>query len=163
MMYKTGHSLIKAKMKETGAPLAGEISGHIFFADRWFGCDDGMYAGCRLLEILSLLDDPASQVFAGLKTGITTPALYIEVAEDKKFQLVDALSARAEQFAGGRPTTIDGLRVDFPDGWGLVRASNTTASLVARFEGRDEEALQRVKTQFRNHLKAVDDSLDVPF
>ncbi|MCG8438188.1 MAG: phosphomannomutase/phosphoglucomutase [Pseudomonadales bacterium] len=163
MMYKTGHSLIKAKMKETGAPLAGEISGHIFFADRWFGCDDGMYAGCRLLEILSLLDDSASQVFAGLKTGITTPALYIEVSEDNKFKLVDALSARAEQFAGGRPTTIDGLRVDFPDGWGLVRASNTTASLVARFEGRDEEALQRVKTQFRNHLKAVDDSLDVPF
>lgn len=163
LMYKTGHSLIKAKMKETGAPLAGEISGHIFFADRWHGCDDGMYAGARLLEILSLLDDPASQIFSGLKTGITTPALYIEVEESQKFTLVDALSARAEQFAGGRPTTIDGLRVDFPDGWGLVRASNTTASLVARFEGRDEEALQRVKTQFRNHLKAVDESLTLPF
>lgn len=163
LMYKTGHSLIKAKMKETGAPLAGEISGHIFFADRWHGCDDGMYAGARLLEILSLLDDPASQIFSGLKTGITTPALYIEVDESQKFTLVDALSARAEQFAGGRPTTIDGLRVDFPDGWGLVRASNTTASLVARFEGRDEEALQRVKTQFRNHLKAVDESLTLPF
>lgn len=163
LMYKTGHSLIKAKMKETGAPLAGEISGHIFFADRWHGCDDGMYAGARLLEILSLLDDPASQIFSGLKTGITTPALYIEVDESQKFTLVDALSARAEQFAGGRPTTIDGLRVDFPDGWGLVRASNTTASLVARFEGRDEEALQRVKTQFRNHLKAVDENLTLPF
>lgn len=163
LMYKTGHSLIKAKMKETGAPLAGEISGHIFFADRWHGCDDGMYAGARLLEILSLLDDPASQVFSGLKTGITTPALYIQVEESQKFTLVDALSARAEKFAGGRPTTIDGLRVDFPDGWGLVRASNTTASLVARFEGRDEEALQRVKTQFRNHLKAVDESLTLPF
>ncbi len=163
LMYKTGHSLIKAKMKETGAPLVGEISGHIFFADRWHGCDDGMYAGARLLEILSLLDDPANQIFSGLKTGITTPALYIEVDESQKFTLVDALSARAEQFAGGRPTTIDGLRVDFPDGWGLVRASNTTASLVARFEGRDEEALQRVKTQFRNHLKAVDESLTLPF
>ncbi len=163
LMYKTGHSLIKAKMKEVGAPLAGEISGHIFFADRWFGCDDGMYAGGRLLEILSLQDEPVSQVFAGLKTGITTPALYIDVEEDKKFALVDALSARAEQFSGGRPTTIDGLRVDFPDGWGLVRASNTTPSLVLRFEGRDEEALLRVKTQFKNHLKAVDESIQIPF
>ena len=163
LMYKTGHSLIKAKMKETGAPLAGEISGHIFFGDRWFGCDDGMYAGARLLEILSLLDNPASQVFSELKTGITTPALYIDVPEERKFELVDALSARAGQFAGGRPTTIDGLRVDFPDGWGLVRASNTTASLVVRFEGRDEEALQRVKTQFRNHLKAVDANIELPF
>lgn len=163
MMYKTGHSLIKAKMKECGAPLAGEISGHIFFADRWFGCDDGLYAGARLLEILSLQDDSAGQVFDGLKTGLTTPALYIDVNEENKFALVDALVARAEQFAGGRPTTIDGLRVDFPDGWGLVRASNTTPSLVARFEGRDEEALERVKEQFRKHLQAVDDSLELPF
>lgn len=163
MMYKTGHSLIKAKMKECGAPLAGEISGHIFFADRWFGCDDGLYAGARLLEILSLQDDSASQVFDGLKTGLTTPALYIDVSEENKFALVDALAARAEQFAGGRPNTIDGLRVDYPDGWGLVRASNTTPSLVARFEGRDEEALARVKEQFRKHLQAVDDSLELPF
>lgn len=163
LMYKTGHSLIKAKMKEVGAPLAGEISGHIFFGDRWFGCDDGMYAGARLLEILALLDDPANQVFSELKTGITTPALYMDVDEARKFTLVDALSARADKFPGGRPTTIDGLRVDFPDGWGLIRASNTTASLVARFEGRDEEALQRVKTMFRNQLKAVDESLTVPF
>ena len=163
LMYKTGHSLIKAKMKEVSAPLAGEISGHIFFADRWFGCDDGIYAGARLLEILALLDDPASQVFSGLKTGITTPALYVEVEEERKFPLVEALTARAEQFPGGRATTIDGLRIDFPDGWGLVRASNTTASLVARFEGRDEEALQRVKTMFRNQLKAVDETLTLPF
>ncbi|MCG8391838.1 MAG: phosphomannomutase/phosphoglucomutase [Pseudomonadales bacterium] len=163
VMYKTGHSLIKAKMKETGAPLAGEISGHIFFGDRWFGCDDGLYAGARLLEILSLQDASAGQVFDGLKTGMTTPALYINVSDDTKFALVDALVARADKFSGGRPTTIDGLRVDFPDGWGLVRASNTTPSLVARFEGRDEDALQRVQTQFRNHLKAVDEGLDVPF
>ena len=145
LMYKTGHSLIKAKMKESGAALAGEISGHIFFADRWFGCDDGAYAGARLLEILSLQDDTAGQVFDQFKTGVTTPALYIDASDDNKFALIDALMARAEQFAGGRPTTIDGLRVDFPDGWGLVRASNTTPSLVARFEGRDEEALERVK------------------
>ena len=102
-------------------------------------------------------------MFDGLKTGLTTPALYIDVNEENKFALVDALVARAEQFAGGRPTTIDGLRVDFPDGWGLVRASNTTPSLVARFEGRDEEALERVKEQFRKHLQAVDDSLELPF
>ena len=163
LMYKTGHSLIKAKMKESGAALAGEISGHIFFADRWFGCDDGAYAGARLLEILSLQDDTAGQVFDQFKTGVTTPALYIDASDDNKFALIDALMARAEQFAGGRPTTIDGLRVDFPDGWGLVRASNTTPSLVARFEGRDEEALERVKGQFRKHLKAVDESLELPF
>lgn len=163
MMYKTGHSLIKAKMKESGALLAGEISGHIFFADRWFGCDDGLYAGARLLEVLSLQDDSAAQVFEGLKTGLTTPALYIDVSEENKFALADALSARADQFAGGRPTTIDGLRVDFPDGWGLVRASNTTPSLVARFEGRDEEALARVQEQFRKHLLAVDSNLNLPF
>ncbi|KZX81470.1 hypothetical protein A3717_18385 [Alcanivorax sp. HI0013] len=150
-------------MKESGAPLAGEISGHIFFADRWFGCDDGLYAGARLLEILSLQDDSAGQVFDGLKTGLTTPALYIDVSEENKFALVDALTARAEHFTGGRPTTIDGLRVDFPDGWGLVRASNTTPSLVARFEGRDEDALERVKEQFRKHLQAVDDTLKLPF
>ena len=89
--------------------------------------------------------------------------LYIDASDDNKFALIDALMARAEQFAGGRPTTIDGLRVDFPDGWGLVRASNTTPSLVARFEGRDEEALERVKGQFRKHLKAVDESLELPF
>ncbi|EKF74338.1 phosphoglucomutase/phosphomannomutase [Alcanivorax hongdengensis A-11-3] len=163
LMYKTGHSLIKAKMKESGAPLAGEMSGHIFFADRWFGFDDGIYAGARLLEILSLQDDDADQVFAALQTGLTTPEIQIPVSDETKFDLVDALSKRAEQFSGGRATTIDGLRVDFPDGWGLVRASNTTPVLVARFEGRDEEALQRVQTQFHNHLLAVDDSLKLPF
>ncbi|MDX1802970.1 MAG: phosphomannomutase/phosphoglucomutase [Alcanivorax sp.] len=163
LMYKTGHSLIKAKMQETGAPLAGEMSGHIFFADRWFGFDDALYAASRLLEILSLQDDSSSQVFGQLTTGVTTPELHIPVTDDNKFTLVEALSQRAEQFSGGRATTIDGLRVDFPDGWGLVRASNTTPMLVARFEGRDQDALQRVQTQFHNHLKAVDDSLELPF
>lgn len=163
LMYKTGHSLIKAKMKESGAALAGEISGHIFFADRWFGCDDGVYAGARLLEILSLQDDTAGQVFDQFQTGVTTPALYIDATDDNKFALIDALEARADQFTGGRPTTIDGLRVDFPDGWGLVRASTTTPSLVARFEGRDEEALERVKEQFREQLNAIDENLQLPF
>ena len=163
LMYKTGHSLIKAKMKESGTALAGEISGHIFFADRWFGCDDGAYAGARLLEILSLQDDTAGQVFDQFQTGATTPALYIDATDDNKFALIDALKAHADQFTGGRPTTIDGLRVDFPDGWGLVRASNTTPSLVARFEGRDEEALERVKEQFRKQLHAIDKSLKLPF
>lgn len=163
MMYKTGHSLIKAKMKESGTPLAGEMSGHFYFADRWYGFDDGLYAAARLLEVLSLQDDNADAVFAELKTGLTTPEIHIAVDEHRKTELIDGLIDRAEQFSGGRPTTIDGLRIDFPDGWGLVRASNTTPVLVARFEGRDKSALERVQSQFRDQLNAVDSSLDVPF
>jgi phosphomannomutase/phosphoglucomutase len=163
VMYKTGRPLIRERMKELGAPLAGEMSGHIFFADRWFGFDDALYAGARLLEILSLGQDDSSDVFAGLRTGVTTPELPIAVSEARKFRLMETLAERAGRFPGGRPNTVDGLRVDFPDGWGLVRASNTTPALVTRFEGRDQQALERIQALFREQLNAVDSELSLPF
>ena len=163
LMWKTGHSLIKAKLKETGAPLAGEMSGHIFFADRWFGVDDGLYAAARLLEILSLAAEDSDGVFAQLQTGLVTPELQIKTTEADKFRLVKQLCDKADQFPGGSPTTLDGLRMDYPDGWGLVRASNTTPLLIARFEGKDEAALERIKAQFAKQLAAIDASLELPF
>jgi phosphomannomutase / phosphoglucomutase len=162
LMWRTGHSLIKAKLKETGAPLAGEMSGHIFFADRWHGFDDGAYAAARLLEILSLESGDADQVFGQLTTGKTTPEINIPSTDKEKFAVVDKLKAKADAF-GGSATTIDGLRVDFEDGWGLVRASNTTAVLVARFEGRDDAALKRISKLFHDQLQAIDPSLKLPF
>jgi phosphomannomutase/phosphoglucomutase len=162
LMWRTGHSLIKAKLNETGAPLAGEMSGHIFFADRWHGFDDGAYAAARLLEILSLESGDADQVFSQLKTGATTPEINIPSTDKAKFAIVEKLKARAESF-GGSASTIDGLRVDFEDGWGLLRASNTTAVLVARFEGRDKAALERIATLFREQLQAIDPSLKLSF
>lgn len=162
LMWRTGHSLIKAKMKETGAPLAGEMSGHIFFADRWYGFDDGAYAAARLLEILSLESGDADQTFSQLKTGKTTPEIQIPSTDKEKFILVEKLQAQAEAF-GGSATTIDGLRVDFEDGWGLLRASNTTAILVARFEGRDDAALKRISSLFREQLLAIDPTLQLSF
>lgn len=163
LMWKTGHSYIKAKLKETGAPLAGEMSGHIFFADRWFGVDDGMYAAARLLEILSISAADSDGVFSNLKTGIATPELSIPTTESAKFGLIEQLVERAVEFVGGSPTTLDGLRMDYPDGWGLVRASNTTPILVARFEGKDEETLERIKGQFKKQLLAIDPALELPF
>ncbi|MEE4249116.1 MAG: phosphomannomutase/phosphoglucomutase [Alcanivoracaceae bacterium] len=162
LMWRTGHSLIKAKLKETGAPLAGEMSGHIFFADRWHGFDDGAYAAARLLEILSLESGDADLVFSQLKTGMTTPEINIPSTDKEKFAVVDKLKSKAEAF-GGSASTIDGLRVDFEDGWGLVRASNTTAVLVARFEGRDEAALKRISKLFHDQLLAIDPSLKLSF
>jgi len=162
LMWRTGHSLIKAKLKETGAPLAGEMSGHIFFADRWHGFDDGAYAAARLLEILSLESGDADQVFSQLQTGVTTPEINIPSTDKAKFAVVEKLKARADSF-GGSASTIDGLRVDFEDGWGLLRASNTTAVLVARFEGRDKAALERIATLFREQLQAIDPSLKLSF
>ncbi|WP_101674171.1 phosphomannomutase/phosphoglucomutase [Alloalcanivorax mobilis] len=163
VMYKTGRPLIRERMKELAAPLAGEMSGHIFFADRWFGFDDALYAAARLLEILSLSQNDSAGVFAGLRTGVTTPELAINVGEARKFELMQALCERAERFPGGRPNTVDGLRVDFPDGWGLIRASNTTPALVTRFEGRDQQALERIQLMFREQIGAVDSELNLPF
>lgn len=163
LMWKTGHSFIKAKLKETGAPLAGEMSGHIFFADRWYGVDDGLYAALRLLEILAASPEDCDAIFASLTCGITTPELQIETTEANKFPLVAKLQACAADFNGGRATTLDGLRVDYPDGWGLVRASNTTPLLIARFEGETDAAIERIKQQFHQQLAAIDASLDLPF
>ena len=146
VMYKTGHSLIKARMKELDSPLGGEMSGHIFFKERWFGFDDGTYAGCRLLEILSRSSDP-SAVLNGLPTSFSTPELNVACAEGEPHQLTAQLQAlAADTFASpAQISTIDGLRVDWPDGFGLIRASNTTPVLVLRFEGQTPEALARIE------------------
>ena len=156
LMYKTGHSLIKAKMKELGSPLGGEMSGHIFFQERWFGFDDGTYAGCRLLEILSRHADP-SAVLNGLPGSFSTPELNVQCAEGEPHRLTAELQAlAAETFAvPAQINTIDGLRVDWPDGFGLIRASNTTPVLVLRFEGHTPEALHRIEAAMLALLQRV--------
>jgi phosphomannomutase len=153
-MYKTGHSLIKARLKETGAPLAGEMSGHIFFSERWYGFDDATYTAGRLLEILSRSADP-SAVLDALPTSFSTPELNIPCAEGEHHALVEKLRQTAK-FEGAREViTIDGLRAEFDDGFGLVRASNTTPVLVMRFEGHTPEALARIQAQFMAQILAV--------
>ena len=153
MMYKTGHSLIKAKMKEVGAPISGEMSGHIFMGERWYGFDDAMYTAARVLEILSRSANP-SAVLDALPTSFSTPELNVACAEGEPPQVVAALQAVAS-FPGARITTIDGLRADYKDGFGLVRASNTTPVLVLRFEGHTPAALARIEHDFMAALLAV--------
>ena len=162
VMWKTGHSLIKSKLKQTGAPLAGEMSGHVFFADRWYGFDDAIYSAARLVEILVGIGEPSSRVFARFPAAKSTPELRIRVGEGGQVQLVDSLLA-GDHFPGAKKTTIDGLRVDYPDGWGLARASNTEPCLVVRFEGVDDDALTRIMEEFRQALLSVDSSLMLPF
>jgi len=164
LMWKTGHSLIKAKMKETGAQLAGEMSGHFFFRERWYGFDDGVYAAARLLEILA--DDPEGRspedIFATLPKGVSTPELHIPMQEGQNHPFIGRFRERA-QFDGARITTIDGLRADWSDGWGLVRASNTTPVLVLRFDADNATALKRIQDAFRAQILACDSSLTLPF
>lgn len=162
LMWKTGHSFIKAKLKETGAQLAGEMSGHIFFKERWYGFDDGLYAGARMLEILSQQDQSANDLFRALPNTINTPELQLKVAEGENHALIKKMVALAD-FPDARLTTIDGIRADFEDGWGLVRASNTTPVLVLRFEGRDEQALQRIQDQFAKLIKQVKPGVSLPY
>jgi phosphomannomutase len=154
LMYKTGHSLIKAKMKEIGSPLGGEMSGHIFFKERWFGFDDGTYAGARLLEIVSRYPDP-SAVLDGLPTSFSTPELNVKCAEGEPHALVDRLIAASDFAPPAQVSTIDGLRVDWPDGFGLIRASNTTPVLVLRFEGHTPESLHRIEQVMLERLRRV--------
>ena len=154
LMYKTGHSLIKAKMKELNSPLGGEMSGHIFFKERWFGFDDGTYAGCRLLEILSKSPD-GNAVLNALPTSFSTPELNVKCAEGEPHAVVDKLVESARFAAPAVVNTIDGLRVDWPDGFGLIRASNTTPVLVLRFEGHTPEALQRIEGAMLALLRTV--------
>ncbi len=151
-IYKTGHSLIKARMKELDSPLGGEMSGHIFFKERWFGFDDGTYAGARLLEILSRSPD-ASAVLNALPTSHSTPELNVACAEGEPHAVVDKLVALAKFDAPAKLSTIDGVRVDWPDGFGLIRASNTTPVLVLRFEGQTTEALHRIEATMLALLK----------
>ena len=162
LMWKTGHSLIKKKMKETGALLAGEMSGHIFFKERWFGFDDGIYSAARLLEILSKRQETCEELFEAFPNDISTPEINIDVTDESKFSIIDALHD-AQWGDGAELTSIDGVRVDYPHGWGLVRASNTTPVLVLRFEAETEAELQRIKDVFHAQLKRVAPDLQLPF
>ena len=154
LMFKTGHSLIKAKMKEVDAPLGGEMSGHIFFKERWYGFDDGSYAGARLLEILSRHPDPGA-VLEALPTSHSTPELNVPCADGEPHRLVAELQGLARFDAPAQVNTIDGLRVDWPDGFGLIRASNTTPVLVLRFEGQTPQALERIRAEMMALLARV--------
>ncbi|KPX28459.1 MULTISPECIES: phosphomannomutase/phosphoglucomutase [Pseudomonas syringae group] len=162
VMWKTGHSLIKKEMKKSGALLAGEMSGHIFFKERWFGFDDGIYSAARLLEILSQESANAEDLFETFPNDISTPEINIKVTDHTKFSIIEALEKDA-QWGEAKLTTIDGVRVDYPKGWGLVRASNTTPVLVLRFEAETEAELQRIKDVFHAELKKVAPDLDLPF
>ena len=164
IMWKTGHSLIKSKMRQTGAELAGEMSGHFFFKERWYGFDDGIYAAARLLEIVaSDIEGRSPQdVFDDLPKGISTPELKIEMEEGEHYRFVETFQQKSK-FDGARITTIDGVRADWPDGWGLVRASNTTPVLVLRFDADNEDALLRIQAAFRAQLLALNPNLTLPF
>ncbi|MBU2953244.1 phosphomannomutase/phosphoglucomutase [Marinobacter sp. F3R08] len=162
IMWKTGHSLMKAKMKETGALLAGEMSGHIFFGERWYGFDDGLYSAARLLEILGIEDRHSDEVFEDFPEDVSTPELNVEVTESSKFDIITRLG-EAGDFYDGNISTIDGIRVDYADGWGLCRASNTTPVLVLRFEAETEEALERIKAVFRDQLRKAAPDLAAEF
>ena len=162
LMWKTGHSLIKKKMKQTGSLLAGEMSGHIFIKERWYGFDDGIYSAARLLEILSKAGQSAENLFAAFPNDISTPEINIDVTDEGKFSIIDALQRDAD-WGEANLTTIDGVRVDYPHGWGLVRASNTTPVLVLRFEADSDAELQRIKDVFRTQLLRVEPELQLPF
>ena len=162
MMYKTGHSLIKNKMKELGAPLAGEMSGHFFFKERWYGFDCGIYAAARLLEILAADEREPTEVLNSLPNSFSTPELKVQLQEGENQAFVSEMQEKAN-FPDARINTIDGLRADFADGWGLVRASNTTPILVLRFEADTEEGLKRIKDAFRQQMLAVRRDLKLPF
>lgn len=162
VMHKTGHAFIKSKMLNMNAPLAGEMSGHFFFGKPWYGFDDGVYAGARLLEILSQRDETPTQVFNALPDSVNTPELQIPIDDDKKFKFIDTIKA-TNAFDGAEIITIDGLRVEYQDGWGLVRASNTSPCLVLRFEADTSEALERIKTHFRQVISQANGSLAIPF
>ena len=162
IMSKSGHSLIKQKMQETGALLAGEMSGHIFFKERWYGFDDALYSAARLLEILVDANEPPEQVFARLPYAASTPELRLDMPEERHASFMQQVR-EALDFPDGELTEIDGIRVDFPNSWGLVRPSNTTPCLVLRFEGDDDAALEAVKERFRRLLVGIDPHLTLPF
>ncbi|SFD64407.1 phosphomannomutase/phosphoglucomutase [Massilia yuzhufengensis] len=162
LMWKTGHSLVKAKLKETGSPLGGEMSGHIFFKDRWYGFDDGLYAGARMLEILTKEADP-SALLNSLPIASSTPELHLHLKEGENFTLIDSLRANARFPTSTSINGIDGLRVEYPDGFGLARSSNTTPVVVLRFEGENPEALARIQAEFKTVILAAKPDAELPF
>lgn len=161
-MWNTGHALVKAKLKETGAPLAGEMSGHVFFKERWYGFDDGLYTGARLLEIVSRHAD-ANPVLKGLPDAVSTPELNIKMNEGEPFALVDKLKAEAKFEGAESILTIDGVRVEYADGFGLARPSNTTPVVVLRFEADNEAAIARIQADFRRAIEGVWPGVQLPF
>jgi phosphomannomutase/phosphoglucomutase len=162
LMWKTGHSLVKAKLRETGAPLGGEMSGHVFFKDRWYGFDDGLYAGARMLELLSRLDDP-SAVLNALPQSSSTPELHLHLEEGENVSLIAKLQQEAKFADAQEIVTIDGLRVEYADGFGLARSSNTTPVVVMRFEGETQEALARIQNDFKRAILAAKPDAELPF
>jgi phosphomannomutase/phosphoglucomutase len=161
LMWRTGHSLIKHKMKECDAPLAGEMSGHIFFKERWYGFDDALYTAARMLEVLMRAKRKPADVFAELPHSVATPELRVTLAESEHGRFMEALRGRLP--AGARIIDIDGFRLEFPDGWGLVRPSNTSPALVVRFEADSDAALDRIKDTFRTMMLAASPGLTLPF
>jgi phosphomannomutase/phosphoglucomutase len=162
LLWKTGHSLIKAKLRETGAPLAGEMSGHVFFKDRWYGFDDGLYAGARLLEIVSR-EPNASKLLEALPDSLSTPELNVALErEGENHRLIAELQKTAKFDGSTGVNTIDGLRVEYPDGFGLMRASNTTPVIVLRFEADSKAALERIRGDFRRVLEKARPGLTIP-
>ena len=161
-MCPTGHSIVKKVMKEKKAALAGEMSGHLFFKDRWYGFDDALYSACRLLEILSQSSETVSEQFSAIPNSINTPEIKIPILDAEKFSFMQRFSEQAS-FPQARLIVIDGLRVEFAHGWGLIRASNTTPCLVARFEAEDDASLSKIQALFKTQLQAVDKDLAIPF
>jgi phosphomannomutase/phosphoglucomutase len=161
-MWKTGHSLIKAKMKEENAALAGEMSGHTFFKERWYGFDDGIYAGVRLLEILSRFENP-SEILNNLPQSISTPELQIKMKEGEPHALIAKLQSEAKFDDALEVIKVDGLRVEYQDGFGLMRASNTTPVIVLRFEAENEKALKRIQASFKALLAIASPSSILPY
>ncbi len=162
LMWKTGHSLVKAKMRETNAPLGGEMSGHLFFKDRWYGFDDGLYAGARLLELITRVADPSATLNA-LPESISTPELQLMLNEGENFSLIEQLQNEAQFPAARDIIRIDGLRVEYPDGFGLARASNTTPVVVMRFEAESEAALVRIQADFKRVITAAKPDAVLPY
>ena len=161
-MWRTGHSMLKARMRERGALLAGEMSGHLLLKEGWYGFDDALFAAARLLQILSRQDDIAS-LFDALPNALSTPELHLTMLPGEHYRLMEQLLARDDFFADASLTTLDGLRVEYADGWGLVRASNTTPTLVLRFEADNQVALQRIEERFRSLLLELEPTLELPF
>ncbi|MDH6148848.1 MULTISPECIES: phosphomannomutase/phosphoglucomutase [Paraburkholderia] len=162
LMWKTGHSLVKAKLRETGAPLAGEMSGHVFFKDRWYGFDDGLYTGARLLEILTRVADP-SKLLNSLPNSHSTPELQLKLEEGENFELIARMQQNAKFTGADNVVKIDGLRVEYPDGFGLARSSNTTPVVVMRFEADNDAALKRIQDDFRRVILAEKADAKLPF
>lgn len=162
LMWKTGHSLIKSKLAETGALLAGEMSGHIFFRDRWYGFDDALYAAARLLQIVAAESRSTAALFQDFPDSINTPELKIAVSDREKFDFLTQLATLSD-FCGEHVSTIDGLRVNYPGGWGLIRPSNTTPCLVLRFEADTQSILGEIQDMFRRSLLAIRPDLVLPF